>query len=212
MDKRKKVLISTITVLAVLASFTIASSLPVVYLNTTWALTEGQVLVYRVTQYESTSTTYAALENTSILVNITNLPQIAGLYTPSTFLESVVKVDKAECMFENGTAFEYPYTLITTVFSWGLLPNATWDVIDAFFVDVSSSELPLQSTEYTWITREDDGLFLFAHEGSSYHGGQGWRVWFNMSTGLLVKAYVYNSYYWGDGSNPFTYITLELQQ
>jgi hypothetical protein len=113
-----------------------------------WGVSVGDKFLYsiNVSHYEHneyygyTYSNYLSLDGEQLIIQITELPNVAGLVSSSTFQSQVVEMYKISCRFSNGTELpdEFPNEFATNIgkpLSQSILPLGDWTLIDRFFLD-----------------------------------------------------------------------------
>lgn len=135
-------------------------------------------------------------DNATLLVTISSLPDIPAPLTGDTFLNEIVKSQKAEVTLANGSALpDYMGEEVTDSISSLFLPTGGWELLDLFFPDSGLSEYNLgtEGEEYhSKVLSTEIFIFEFlhyvwyAHGGGAHPGGTGggWRGHITMSRGV----------------------------
>ncbi len=113
-----------------------------------WEVSVGDEFLYSINvshhetvdYYGYTYSNYLSLDGEQLIVQITELPNVAGFVSSSSFQSQVVEMSKISCRFSNGTYLpnEYPNEFATNIgkpLSQSILPLGDWTLIDRFYLD-----------------------------------------------------------------------------
>ncbi len=117
------------------------------------------------------------------MVNATlhNPPPLHGIYTPSSFINSLVESYKLSCEFSGGTSgYEYMENSVARLISRAYLPVGMWASIDGFFPDSGSSGYR------SWIS---EGYMHLQYSMTILPDGYvSWELVVSLETGVPVSA------------------------
>lgn len=180
-----------------------------------WGVSVGDEILYsiNVSHYEHneyygyTYSNYLSLDGEQLIVQITELPNVAGLVSSSTFQSQVVEMYKISCRFSNGTELpdEFPNEFATNIgkpLSQSILPLGDWTLIDRFFLD----EFPVIAAPDVDRSGSVTHCASFRLNESMYFGSRKllsifpniatyiWEGWTAFDTGVPLVARFYVNY------------------
>jgi hypothetical protein len=179
-----------------------SSEPPLVITGLEWNIKSGDSLVYEINVTatrddfnELASPLWAHLNNTRIVVRVTQLPLILPFYSSTNYIKSIVMTSKVSCRFENGTLLYEPDLFIESLVSKALLPVGSWEYLDSMFPDEWSGEFEMYEPDYTWIARFDEEQFFFGYLGVSWHYTKGWSARMNVTSGIPMFIETHDNYH-----------------
>ncbi|MFW9849620.1 MAG: hypothetical protein ACFFF4_10775 [Candidatus Thorarchaeota archaeon] len=201
-ENKRRVGLVIIIIMVILASFTVlwvgeSSSL-------VWKIKVGDTFEYQVSYisldagdiYEEGYGHWGILENSTLLVSVTAVPEIPIPLTVDAFLSEIVKFHKVDVILSNGSRLpDFVEEDIIDSISSLFLPTGGWGLLDLLFTDSGLSEYNLGSegAEYHSKVLTSD-VFFFEYlyywwdssQGTAHPGGHGggWRGEIAMATGV----------------------------
>ena len=176
----------------------VVSQLPTMaFTSFEWNIEVGDELVFHISStgiigFGWSTLQWTHLNNSIIVANITNLPELYSFYTSHSFISDVVNITKVNCRFQNGTSVSGYDRIVESLISMALLPTNSWNEIDSLFLDVHTRRGTSWYMEYTWVSRYEEDDFFFGHQGSFFEGMKGWNAHINMTTGIPVTIEDYD--------------------
>ena len=129
------------------------------------------------------------LNNTRIIVTISNLPQLPVLTDANSFAEDVIPKIKTHVCFENGTAIlQQLAILMTSLTSNILLPIGDWVLLDALYQD-EDPDSPMMKTWYISKQHADSFEIGYTNYGPDY--ASGWSGNISQSTGIPIVGNIW---------------------
>jgi hypothetical protein len=127
------------------------------------------------------------LNNTVVIFQIVDLPEIPSVLNAQNFIDIVFKHIKSSCRFENGTAVPEPYsTELNKMFSFYLLPAGDWELLDNLFADSYDFEDVGEEIRYEYLTCMYGDYFYMSYLGMSTSEIHGSFCTIDMNTGMLT--------------------------
>ncbi len=168
-----------------------------------WGIEIGDEYLYDVSVFgydNNSQVPFIGLNNTRIIVRVTDLPEIPQQLNFQSFLANVLEITKTDCWFENGTYFTQTWRDgINELMSRCILPVGDFELIDS----LTNGTL-------------DNGYGSSFSEGSFYIGyhyfivdfGHGWEGNVTLDTGVPVVTSLWD-FSWHPPGEWFNYgITL----
>ncbi|TET08952.1 MAG: hypothetical protein E3J86_09520 [Candidatus Thorarchaeota archaeon] len=156
--------------------------------NLQWGVDEGDQFSYTIEalgeyyiEYEHVCT---ELNNSIVIFEILNLPNIPLYCDREMFLDSIVEMTKASVIFENGSSLNSSQSsVLTTLFSNSLLPVGDWVFIDSLYYNQAQGGLgaPVQDP---WFSRFEGRVFRFGEVHISCVGTPGWDAQISLEDGV----------------------------
>jgi hypothetical protein len=134
------------------------------------------------------------LNNSIVVFEITNLPDIPPYCDRGMFIESIVDETKVSVTFDNGTSLNSECdSILTRLFSNSLLPIGDWGYIDGLYHDHARGGLgaPVQDPWYSRLSRTS---FHFGEVHITCIGAPGWTAEISLEDGVPI---VFSDLPWG---------------
>lgn len=133
------------------------------------------------------------LDLTRVRATIMNLPSIPKIFDSNSFFETIILVNKVDCVFDNGTAIPVEFEgYLSSLISLSILPIGSWEYLDSLYPNtyerLQGDDPPeLFDKDYT-ITRMEERFFylgIFDPLLNWPNAGEISREgWLNMTTGF----------------------------
>ena len=161
-----------------------------------WAIDEGDEFIYDITVIGATTMgnqslppTFAAMNNTRILVEIVSLPNVSIVFYASPFVDNTVDYMKTSSRFVNGTDIPTEYrSPINDHISQCMLPIGAWGHLDSFFPN--QVDRPYMEHE-TYLSVSHRNYFVFGYSSNDTSGSHEWQAVIDLETGVPQTIWFY---------------------
>ena len=148
LNKKRVAIIAIIVVTIVFVSITVV--VPMAMSSTlTWSIRLGDKASYHVTvdawqlnvsYVVPPPSRYALLDGVNVSAEIVTLPELGWFLNGVDFTERVIRTDKVNVTFQNGTAIPDDISVrLKSMLSSCILPTGSWLLIDIFYPDTHST-------------------------------------------------------------------------
>jgi hypothetical protein len=170
--------------------------------NFYWGIEEGANFKYIVRVYgyrtfvdpENTSHIYyeppvfVPMNNSVIIMNISNLPSIPTFVNENTFAELVIECAKVTCQLDNGSTIPLNFKdRLNRLLSHCIVPIGDWDTLDSMYPD----EVENPFTPGKYISRKYLGYFEIGHILWTGFGEENWIGNVSLSSGIPFSGESY---------------------
>lgn len=197
-SKRKRASILVITVV-ITVFVSIAVVVPMAMSSTlTWSITPGDKTAYHVaveawqlnvSYVDPPPSRYALLDGINVSAEIVALPELGWFLNGNDFSERVIRIDKVNVTFQNGTSI--PDDILGTLkfmLSSCILPTGAWQFIDACYPDTHATGPGVD----TYWSYSGTSSFQFGHYGFGIDSVTQMSSRVSYETGLpIVVSYYY---------------------
>ncbi|MHA2380423.1 MAG: hypothetical protein ACXADS_14205 [Candidatus Thorarchaeota archaeon] len=197
LNKKRAAIIAIILVIIVFVSITVI--VPMAMSSTlTWSVRLGDKASYHVTvdawQLNASyvvppPSRYAILDGVNVSTEIVALPELGWFLNGGDFAERVIRTDKVNVTFQNGSAIPDDISVrLKSMLSSCMLPTGSWSLIDIFYPD---SHTAGPGADIYW-SYSGTSSFHFGHYGSGIDSIRQMSSTVSYETGLpSVVSYHY---------------------
>ena len=148
LTRKRGAVIAIILTISVFLSITVV--VPMAMSSTlTWSISLGDKAAYHVTVYAwqlnvsfvvPPPSRYAILDGVNVSAEIVALPELGWFLNGGDFAERVIRTDKVNVTFQNGSAIPDDISVrFKSILSSCILPTGSWLLIDTFYPDAYST-------------------------------------------------------------------------
>ncbi len=125
-------------------------------------------------------------------MNISQLPDLFPIVTPTTFSSSIIESDKVTVLFQNGSELMYYEFAIRGFISRAVLPCGDWELLDAMYP--STDNVSYSYTGYS--SKLETSYFVLGHGRENFDSSSGWIAHISLETGIpfYIQRWSYDTY------------------